>query len=333
MTQDFENLYNDREYLAFIAAGEKRYIRRAGNIIGVIGLIIAALSQFWFRGVLVVTDLMGISREAVQGVVVNEGFIQFVQVLYSTVCFALLFLIALKTMNISAASAIPFNKIKKGTFWPYLFIGVAFCAFANLAVDYAGAIFENLGFKYNLSESQLPGGAVGFLIFAIATAVVPAMVEEFGCRGVLIGVLHPMGDGFAVITSAVVFGVLHGNFTQIPFAFLVGLVLGYIRIKSGSLLVCILVHFINNFVSVVLSYLRNSVSIYTLNICYVIFLAVCLALGFIGIKKLNEKEKAEIKPAKTLSPERDKLKWFLTSPWMVVFIVIELVSSLRYFFV
>ena len=45
--------------------------------------------------------------------------------------------------------------------------------------------------------------------------------------------------------SALLFGVFHGNLVQIPFAFLVGLVLGYVAAEY-SLGWCILLHWINN---------------------------------------------------------------------------------------
>jgi len=49
------------------------------------------------------------------------------------------------------------------------------------------------------------------------------------------------------LISAIAFGLLHGNIIQTPFAFLVGLVLGYVTVEY-SIIWAIVLHIINNFV-------------------------------------------------------------------------------------
>ena len=48
---------------------------------------------------------------------------------------------------------------------------------------------------------------------ALATAVVPLFVEEFLFRGVILSQFRKYGDVFAVIASALLFGLLHRNFS------------------------------------------------------------------------------------------------------------------------
>jgi len=59
--------------------------------------------------------------------------------------------------------------------------------------------------------------------------------------------LMPYGKKFAVFAAALLFGMFHGNLVQTPYAFLVGLVLGYAAAEY-SILWAIALHMINNMV-------------------------------------------------------------------------------------
>ena len=69
--------------------------------------------------------------------------------------------------------------------------------------------------------------------------------EEIVFRGVLLGALAPYGRNFAIVTSAVMFGLYHGDFTQGLFAFVMGLLLGFVAMEY-SLLWSIALHVFNN---------------------------------------------------------------------------------------
>ena len=92
-----------------------------------------------------------------------------------------------------------------------------------------------------------------FLQFSIIAIFVPIM-EEFFFRGVLLGTLRPFGDKFAIIASGLFFGIMHGNILQAPFATVIGIVLGYIYVRSNSLIVTIGFHALINGTSTILSY-------------------------------------------------------------------------------
>lgn len=57
------------------------------------------------------------------------------------------------------------------------------------------------------------------------------------------------------LVSALIFGIVHGNPVQMFFASILGLVLGWVYYRTGSLLPCMLMHFINNGTSVLLFHL------------------------------------------------------------------------------
>lgn len=83
-----------------------------------------------------------------------------------------------------------------------------------------------------------------FSMFLYAGLLAP-VAEEILFRGLILRSLIPYGKRFAIFCSAFTFGLFHGNLIQTPFAFLVGLVLGYVA-SEYSVLWAMLLHMINN---------------------------------------------------------------------------------------
>ena len=73
------------------------------------------------------------------------------------------------------------------------------------------------------------------------------IAEEIFCRGMILRPVEKYGKRFAILMSAFFFGLLHGNVVQTPFAFVVGLVLGYVTVEYNILWAMVL-HMINNLV-------------------------------------------------------------------------------------
>lgn len=79
------------------------------------------------------------------------------------------------------------------------------------------------------------------------TAVFAPVGEELIYRGLVMPQFQRYGKVFAIVTSALLFGVMHANLFQMPFAFLTGLMLGYTAAEF-SLRWSILLHLLNNLV-------------------------------------------------------------------------------------
>ncbi len=86
---------------------------------------------------------------------------------------------------------------------------------------------------------------IGWLIFVIS--FVPAVCEELAFRGfVLSGFRHVGYKWRAIAFSAFFFGVTHGIVQQSLIACIVGVVIGFIAVQSGSIFPCMLYHFAHN---------------------------------------------------------------------------------------
>lgn len=105
-----------------------------------------------------------------------------------------------------------------------------------------------------LHAALKPRNALDAAYSVAAIAVFPATCEEILFRGVVLPALvRPLRAIGAVLASAVLFGVIHldavgdaSALTRIPFAILVGVGLGLLRVRTGSLLPPILAHAVLN---------------------------------------------------------------------------------------
>ena len=189
------------------------------------------------------------------------------------------------------------------------------------------SIFTSFGIDYSIGETDIPKGIFGFLLYTLSTAIVPAVLEEFALRGIVLGTLRKFGDTFALITSSLCFGIMHGNFEQIPFAFMAGLILGFVTIKTGSLRTAMFIHFLNNFISVVFSYMKNGVLVDYQNLIYVILLAVFLILFIYFINRTAGQDILKIEYGGCILPEKEKYKTFFLSIGNIVFVLANLIQA------
>lgn len=81
----------------------------------------------------------------------------------------------------------------------------------------------------------------------IGTVIIAPLGEEFIFRKLLIDRVHVYGQKFAILFSAIVFALFHGNLNQLFYTFLLGLVFSYIYVKTGKLRYSIILHALVNF--------------------------------------------------------------------------------------
>lgn len=103
---------------------------------------------------------------------------------------------------------------------------------------------------------QVTGGP--FWSSFLVTAIFAPIFEEWMCRGVILrGLLTKMKPGWAIVISALFFALIHFNPWQALNAFLIGVIMGYVYYKTGSLLLTMLIHFVNNGTAVITAQFTN----------------------------------------------------------------------------
>ena len=126
----------------------------------------------------------------------------------------------------------------------------------NMQLTNKSSILSEFYEMFTELMKQMTGGPLwsSFLVVAIFAPI----FEEWLCRGmVLRGLLTKMKPVWAIVVSALFFAVIHANPWQALNAFLIGLVMGYVYYKTGSLILTMIIHFVNNGTSVILSNIES----------------------------------------------------------------------------
>ncbi|NDV57692.1 CPBP family intramembrane glutamic endopeptidase [Bacteroides sp. 519] len=132
----------------------------------------------------------------------------------------------------------------------YLILTAVICLASITLLDFVLSYMQWLPNILEETFSTLQAGWLGILCIAILGPI----LEELLFRGAITKVLlQKYNPTKAIILSALIFGIIHINPIQVVSAFLMGLLLGWIYYKTASLIPCILIHIINNSLSVYLS--------------------------------------------------------------------------------
>jgi len=159
-----------------------------------------------------------------------------------------------------------FSPVSPGAAVKTVVLGLAFWSL-SLGVFEAQYIFVKPPLEYlqqfqGLHETLRPHRPLGWVFSIVAIAAAPAMCEEVLFRGLLVPVFRRVTEGaleiagaltpasrarwapaVAIVVSAALFGAIHVDgmrdgtsvYYRVPFAFFLGILLGKLRIDTGSL--------------------------------------------------------------------------------------------------
>lgn len=164
---------------------------------------------------------------------------------------------------------------------PYLLLTAVIWLSSIFIIDY---IMSFMPWLPNIMEQTfdiMQSGWIGILTIAIFGPI----LEELMFRGAITKVLlSKYNPTTAIIISALIFGLFHINPVQVVAATLIGLILGWVYYKTASLIPCILIHILNNSMSVYLSLkypdVENTQDFFTGNTYYIVLIAAIII--FVG---------------------------------------------------
>lgn len=214
-----------------------------------------------------------------------------------------------------------------------IFIGVMCCVAGSYATGILTSVFEGIfGVTFTMPESTAVYNSVPmFLLAVLGTAIVPAFVEEFAIRGTVMQPLRKYGDKFAMVMSALVFALMHGNMVQIPFAFIAGLAIGYAVTVTDSMWVGIAIHFLNNFSSVLMQTAVDNLSDKQENFVILAMLAVIFTAGVICLLLyLKNYVRPPLAKGNTLLQNGEKTKAYICTVPMILAAILLLIETAQY---
>lgn len=133
------------------------------------------------------------------------------------------------------------------TFFAACFLGSLAGLFANAVAGVLDSLFGTGEITDAMEDIVPPQGEMpGFWIMFFFVAVVAPVFEELIFRKLLLYPLRRHGNWFAIIMTALLFGFYHGNFDQMPYAFVVGMLFALLAVNTNSVIPSMILHVVNN---------------------------------------------------------------------------------------
>lgn len=122
----------------------------------------------------------------------------------------------------------------------------------SLAIVFVGGLLGSALaalFSGGMAQNRLDNivGGIPAWLNILAVVVVGPIVEEWLCRKQIIARVRRYGERLAIVVSALIFALFHLNLYQFFYAFGLGLVLGYIYMRTSQLKYTIGLHMAINF--------------------------------------------------------------------------------------
>ena len=147
---------------------------------------------------------------------------------------------------------VPRHPLEQGSLRPgQLFKIVAICFFLMYGGNLFGSmvnesISDALGIYISDPVKDLVMSGIPMPVLFVLTVIAAPIFEELIFRRFMIDRMNIYGQGVAIMTSALMFGLFHGNLSQFFYAAALGLAFGYVYTKTGKLRYTIGLHMFVN---------------------------------------------------------------------------------------
>lgn len=211
-------------------------------------------------------------------------------------------------------------KVSFKTATKFIFEGIFLLMLFQLGLSY---IYEFIGIDYNIANVVAVSDSSNVLtniLYFVFIAVIPAIFEELLFRKALITASRKFGNVFAVVFSALLFGFIHMNLGQFIFAFLIGLVFGWIYVKTDDIRIPIILHLINNGFAASTTIIENEIILIVISA--IILLSTIIGFISISTRLLQSIKNKELKiNLKFNKEEIQNCKYLLTDYTFIIALI------------
>ena len=230
--------------------------------------------------------------------------------------------------------AIPMRRVPARVTVPSVMFILGCSVIGVLITSVLLTFFQSAGLGYNVEMPPVPQTDIGIVLYLITMSILPAIFEELLFRGYIMQSLRRFGDWFAVIVSSVVFALFHGNFAQLPNAFIMGLAIGLVAVRTGSLIPGMILHFVNNLLASLLDiFVTSSVDEITAAIINLGYIGLYFLIGIIGLVILLSTQPGFFSLKKSDSPltKGERTKAFVLQPVALTGMLLMFAFCFTYF--
>ena len=186
------------------------------------------------------------------------------------------------------------------TYFLNVSVSASSCIVGNIFLSYivaiAVAVFgENITASYDYVADAIGNSNVALQLFCVV--LIGPIAEELLMRGIVFKRLRSGMNAFgAAVISSCIFGLIHGNWVQFIYAFIIGIIAAYIYEFTRNLAAPIVFHIVANGISTVAS--QQSLSPYFENMMFGVTMSLTVLLcltsiitGLTGMKLISDKYK------------------------------------------
>lgn len=310
---------------------ETKAIKRVSNYIG-LAIILSDIFAFFSGNILFIIAAIFTSPSNI-----NDAFNGFDPVIYylidsivAIIASVLPFYISSSFMNNKISDLIQFKTFDKKFGLACIGIGMMTCVYANFTAASLLFNLNSIGLYPHIPDLPYDNNTASIIMYIISISIIPPLVEEFAFRGIILGSLRQYGDGFAILVSSVLFGLIHANFGQIPFAFIGGLILGFLTVRLNSILPAMIIHFLNNFSATIFDIIKKNFGSYYQTLAQNLFYLTSVLIGILCLIYILNKDKNffSIQRSTSVLNLKQKLKAFSSSAVMIIVLIIFAIETL-----
>jgi membrane protease YdiL (CAAX protease family) len=266
------------------AGASQHLIRHNANIVGIGGVLMTVIS-------LLLAKLLQLSSPFLASLLPGrllEAFGYFISLSVYAVSLAVPCAVMVLLLRIPVKVAFPLRAPRPDILAAAIFICMGVRIIGMILASRVTSVAEMIGgLTPPAPVMAAPAGVTASILYFISVVIAPAFLEEAVFRGVMLQSLRRFGDGFAVVCSSILFALLHGNLLQSPYPLLLGLLIGYFVVRTGSVWAGVAIHFANNLLALVLEYLYVALEYQVYDIFSTVFLFGSVALAAAGLVYLR----------------------------------------------
>ncbi|MEG1971808.1 MAG: type II CAAX endopeptidase family protein [Oscillospiraceae bacterium] len=247
----------------------------------------------------------------------------------SVVSMALPFAVFGAFTKIPIQVALPKRRVSKKVMAACVGVSLGASVLGIFASNTVSIVLGALGVAFKNSMNDFPLDLGALIIYCVNLTLVPAVFEEIAFRGFIMQSLRRFGDGFALIISAFCFSLVHITPDRLPHTFIMGLIIGYFVLFTGSLSTGIMIHLCYNITITILNYAFTLVGVKfeLINLLAQILMLLAGAGGLIYFFK-NYGKMFKLRQSDTVNSESEKCKTFIFSGgFVILYIVIAIVAA------
>lgn len=176
----------------------------------------------------------------------------------------------------------PVKKIKVREFFGCILLVIGMFPVSLISVALTAVIIPS-----SASEAAELSGflydSLNYPLAVLIVALMPAICEEAIHRGAILSNFRGIKrDWVIVLIMGLLFGINHMSVLRFLFTMMLGMMLSFVVVKKNNILLSILMHFTNNFISVSLGYLAGANTASAAPVDYSSVLGAYMILGFLS---------------------------------------------------